>query len=147
MKESSTARILRIVAGVAVALVFLIGTSVLRRESRYSDWLARGKAHTEAGNVDSAFLAYGTAIHMRPDQAEGYFLRAAAMLKLNSFNKAQVDLNDVIRMRPDFGEAYRLRALCYRAQGLQKKAAEDDATADRLGAPKVITDPEKVVVP
>jgi tetratricopeptide (TPR) repeat protein len=138
---------LRIVAGVAVALVFLIVTSVLRRASRYSDAIASGNANTEAGDVDSAFFAYGDAIRMRPDQAEGYFLRAAAMLKLNSFNKAQVDLNDVIRMRPDFGEAYRLRALCYRAQGLLKKADEDDATADRLGAPKVITDPKKVVVP
>ena len=141
------ARLLRLVIGIPVVLAVIVGWSMFRGESRYSSAIAHGKQKADTGNVDGAFLSYGDAIRMKPDRAEGYFLRAAAMLKLKSFTKAQVDLNDLIRMRPDFGEAYRLRALCFRAQGLLEKAAEDEANADRLGAPKVIADPEKVIVP
>lgn len=141
------ARILRLLIGIPVALAAIIGLSMFRGDSRYSSAIAHGKAEADAGDVTGAFLSYGDAIRMKPDRAEAYFLRAAAMLKLNSPSKAQVDLNDLIRMRPDFGEAYRLRALCYRAQGMLEKAAEDEANADRLGAPKSIADPEKVVVP
>ena len=141
------ARILRMLIGIPVALVVIAGLSMFRGESRYSSAIAHGKTKADAGNVNGAFLSYGDAIRMQPDRAEAYFLRAAAMLRLGSFSKAQVDLNDLIRMRPDFGEAYRLRALCYRAQGLLLKADEDEAKADRLGAPKAIADPEKVVVP
>ena len=140
-------RILRLLIGIPVALAVIVGWSMFRAESRYSSAIAQAKAKADAGNVDGAFLTYGDAIRMKPDRGEAYFLRAAAMLKLNSFSKAQVDLNDLIRMRPDCGEAYRLRALCYRAQGMPQKAAEDEANADRLGAPKSIADPEKVVIP
>ena len=141
------AKILRLVVGIVVAIAVMSGLSYMRSGSRFSSWIAQGKKYTEAGNVDGAFLSYGDAIHIDPKRPDGYFLRAAAMLKLNRHTKAQVDLNDVIRLRPNFGEAYRLRALCFRAQGISDKADEDDAAADRLGAPKVIEDPEKVVIP
>ncbi|MGV2337131.1 MAG UNVERIFIED_CONTAM: hypothetical protein LVR18_24585 [Planctomycetaceae bacterium] len=131
----------------SLLLVFIAVRSWFRQESRYNDTLSNGQAAVAAGNVQSAFLAYGDAIRKRPDSPEPYFHRAAAMLQLGSFSKAQIDLNDLIRMRPNFGEAYRLRAVCYRAVGIEQKAAEDDAIADKLGAPKVIDDISRVVIP
>jgi tetratricopeptide (TPR) repeat protein len=145
--ERIMVRGLRLLIGIAVAIAVFFGLSMMRGESRYTSAISNGKAKVDAGDVNGAFLAYGDAIRIKPDQPEGYFLRAAAMLKLDSFSKSQMDLNEVIRMRPNFGEAYRLRAVCCRAQGLADKAAEDEATADRLGAPKSIEDPERVVVP
>ncbi len=56
---------------------------------------------------------------------------------------AQIDLNDVIRLAPKFGPAYRLLAIAERARGLEKKAMEDDAVADKLGAP---TDLDEIYV-
>lgn len=69
------------------------------------------------------------------------------MLQWGSSSRAQMDLNDLIRLRPNLGEAYRLRAVCYRAQGIQQRAAEDDAIAGRPGAPKVIDDVSRVAIP
>jgi Tfp pilus assembly protein PilF len=140
-------KILKLIIGTIVSLAFFVGLSFFRSDSRYSSAIAHGKTKAATGNVNGAFLSYGDAIRMKPDRADAYFLRAAAMLKLKSNTKAQMDLNDLIRMRPNFGEAYRLRAVCFRAQGLPEKADEDDANADRLGAPKLIEDPEKVVIP
>lgn len=141
------AKILRLIIGIAVALAVFLGLAFFRGESRFSSAIAQGKKYAEAGDVNGAFLSYGDAIRIDPKRPDGYFLRAAAMLKLNKHTKAQVDLNDLIRLRPNFGEAYRLRALCCRAQGISEKADEDDAKADSLGAPKLIEDPEKVVIP
>lgn len=48
---------------------------------------------------------------------------------------------------PAYGDAYRLRAVCYRAVGIEQKAVESDAIADKRGAPKVIDDNSRVVIP
>lgn len=140
-------KVLRLIIGIPVALVVLVLLLTFRGESRYVSLMAQAKAKADVGNIDGAFLTYGDAIRIQPDRVDAYFLRAAAMLKLKNYSKAQVDLNEVIRMKPNFGEAYRLRAECYRAQGIEEKGNEDDASADRLGAAKVISDPEKVDFP
>lgn len=146
-KDFDVSKALRLIIGVPVALVVLVLLLTFRGESRYSSSLAQAKAKADAGDADGAFFTYGDAIRMAPDRVDAYFLRAAAMLKLKNYSKAQIDLNDIIRMQPNFGEAYRLRAECYRAQGLEDKGNEDDAVADRLGAAKTISDPEKVSFP
>jgi len=55
--------------------------------------------------------------------------------------KAQMDFDEVLRLRPDFGPGYRMRALSMQAQRLKERYEADHAEADRLGAPKTITEP------
>jgi tetratricopeptide (TPR) repeat protein len=123
--------------GIAIVIGILVFFSLasIRPLLRYSTDLARGEKLTQEGDYKAAFYAYGDAIRRSPDDPTAYFKRAIAMSKAMSHSKAQIDLNDVIRLAPKFGPAYRLRAIAERAQGLEKKAMEDDVVADKLGAP------------
>ena len=47
----------------------------------------------------------------------------------------------LIGLRPDFGPGYRMRALSMQAQRMKERYEADQAEADRLGAPKTITEP------
>lgn len=131
MFSNSIKRGIAIVIGI---LVFFALASI-RPLLRYSTDMAKGEKLTQEGDYKAAFYAYGDVIRRSPDDPVAYFKRAIAMSKAMSHSKAQIDLNDVIRLAPKFGPAYRLRAIAERAQGLEKKAMEDDAVADKLGAP------------
>lgn len=128
-------------AMLTVMTVIVLGVWWYLNSDPYGNEVYYGDSQAKAGHYEQAAAHYQTAIHLDAQNPIAYFHRAVAYQRSANHLEAQMDFDEVIRLRPDFGPAYRMRAFSMRAQRLQERFEADQAEADRLGAPKTITDP------
>ena len=125
----------------AVVTVIVLGVWWYLKSDPYGNEIYYGDSQAKAGRYEQAASHYQSAIHIDPQNPTAFFHRAVVYQRSADHLKAQMDFDEVIRLRPDFGPAYRMRAFSMRFQKLQERFEADQAEADRLGAPKTITDP------
>ncbi len=126
-----------------LAVVTLIALGVLwyLKSDPYGNAIDNGDTLVRIGKYEQAASYYQQAIHIDANNPIAYFHRAVAYQRSANHMKAQMDFDEVLRLRPDFGPGYRMRALSMQAQRLKERYEADQAEADRLGAPKTITEP------
>jgi serine/threonine protein kinase/predicted Zn-dependent protease len=79
-------------------------------------WFLLGRAHSEVGRDDDAYLAYSAAIALRPRYAPGYYFRAGLADRLKKADpttgrpQALSDTDRAVELDPEFADARLLRA-------------------------------------
>lgn len=108
--------------------------------------LARGMAHTRAGNAKAGLADMDAAVALAPDKADGYRIRGTLMLTANAYPRVLEDFNKVIEIGPvesfDYesrGAAYLglkqpLRALTDLDEAIRREAINVNALALRADA-------------
>lgn len=85
----------------------------------------RGVEQTDAGQYDSAIIAFGQAIKIKPEKPDGYYYRGGAYKDKGDFGKAIADYNKAIELSPDYSAAYLARGEAYEAKGDHDRAIAD----------------------
>ncbi len=94
-------------------------------------WFLLGRAHTECGADEEAFLAYSAGIALRPRYPPGHYFRAVLADRLWKADpvtrrpQALLDADRAVELDPDFTEARLLRAQLRHQLGQLADAAAD----------------------
>jgi hemerythrin len=90
-----------------------------------TEYLKRGNAQVQQGQLEQAIENYQQAICLQPNYTEAYYNRGFTYYKQGDFEKAINDLSQAILLQPDCTEAYKNRAKVYYKQGHPEKAIND----------------------
>ena len=85
--------------------------------------LDEGIVFLDAGDLDSAIVAFTEAIQINPGFADAYNLRGWAYKEKDELDRAIADLDEAIRLKPEDALAYNRRGLVYEMKGEIDQAA------------------------
>jgi tetratricopeptide (TPR) repeat protein len=114
----------------AVLLLLLLmsaaaGQSRKARPSSAAEYLARGDARWQKGDLGGAVADYTKAIELDPSSADAYYNRGAVRQNQNDEDGAIADYSKAIELNPQFADAYFYRGFLLGYKGDFDKALTD----------------------
>lgn len=92
----------------------------------------RGRAHLDAGALDSALADLGEAVRLNPTDYQAFTYRALVKVGRNDLDGAIADYSEVVRLRPASAIGYSGRGHAHLVKGNAKLAIADFTEAIRL---------------
>jgi len=106
--------------------------TVTERELSAEQWLERGVAHMQSGDLDDSVFDFTQAINIRSDFGAAYHNRGTAYYYMNDLDKAIKDLNQAIHLESDQAYHYYNRGMIRDKKGDSDGAIRDYTEAIRL---------------